>query len=1113
MNGIKRLFGVVSIGVALASGLAVPPGLAQTSDAASAVEAMSVSELMDRTTALVEEGRLTEAEPVARQAVAAAERAFGEDHPNTSVVMAELAAILHRLERLDESEQLYRRILAVFEEAGPGSEQGLATALNNVAEALRRLNRLDEAEEMHRRALALYERILPEGHPNIGGSLNNIGSLLTELGRPGEAEQVLRRALIIVDDDATTATVLNNLGLVLEKLNRFDEAEQTHRRALAIREEILPANHSDIAVSLSNLAGVLTKSNRLEEAAEMLRRALAISEQVLPENHPDIATIINNLGILHYNLNQFVEAEALHRRAFTISQHTLPENHPDIARKVSSLAIVLGALGRLDEAETLSRQALAIGEHAFPANHPRVAGYLNNLGWILERLNRGDEAIEMYGRALTIFEQSLPDNHPDLSHTIHNLGRLHWALGNSTEAEQLLRRSLAIREQALPSHHPNIADSLTYLSALRSARGDYEETLVLADQVAAIYAAPENRAHTDRHLWRSSASYRARIAQLLLQREGEAVAGLVHKARRSAFVDLQRERSGGAGDAIALAAARAQASDRGVAALARERDNVLVEIRRLDGAFLAVSADSQLDGKNRAERLSTLRADADSARQRLAEIDREIAERFPAYSEIAEGTPLPVSEAGKLLAPDEVLLSITPNGIDGLFFALSHDGGGFERIAGAAASAALAARLRCSAAGRLDPACATIESAAIAATGGSANGDVIRGAQMMQNREGQTGEVFDLDLAHDLYNRLFPQAVHDFLRGKKLIIAPAPELMSLPWHLLVTEAPPAGWNASGGARTRAYREAKWLFQSHPSITVLPTIASLRALRSAAPDRATADRAFLGVGDPVIGRTAAERDAPPMECGAQVLVADAGAAVARSAGAMPATLFAGARDGDGFGLADADLVRSQPRLADTRCELAAVAGSLGGTDETADLLFGAEASESRLRALDASGELSRYRILHFATHGLLGGELGLGEPGLVLTPPDRASADDDGILTASEIATLTLAADWVVLSACNTAAGSEVDAEALSGLARSFFYAGARSLLVSSWPVYSPAAVDITTRAFATMNEEPTIGRAEALVMAMRDTLANARTEQAAHPSYWGPFFLVGEGAR
>ena len=96
------------------------------------------------------------------------------------------------------------------------------------------------------------------------------------------------------------------------------------------------------------------------------------------------------------------------------------------------------------------------------------------------------------------------------------------------------------------------------------------------------------------------------------------------------------------------------------------------------------------------------------------------------------------------------------------------------------------------------------------------------------------------------------------------------------------------------------------------------------------------------------------------------------------------------------------------------------------------------------------------MLHFATHGLLPHETasiaaGLAEAALLLTPPDAASDEDDGLLTASEVTLLKLNADWVIMSACNTGGGDK-SGEALSGLARAFFYAGARALLASHWYV-------------------------------------------------------------
>jgi CHAT domain-containing protein len=115
---------------------------------------------------------------------------------------------------------------------------------------------------------------------------------------------------------------------------------------------------------------------------------------------------------------------------------------------------------------------------------------------------------------------------------------------------------------------------------------------------------------------------------------------------------------------------------------------------------------------------------------------------------------------------------------------------------------------------------------------------------------------------------------------------------------------------------------------------------------------------------------------------------------------------------------------------------------------------------------------------------------VGEAGLVLTPPAKGSAQDDGLLTASEVAGLDLDADWVILSACNTASGDRAGAEALSGLARAFFYAGARSLLVSHWPVNSWAAVLLTTRAMREIERDPAIGKAEAMRRSMLALLAD-----------------------
>jgi CHAT domain-containing protein len=319
--------------------------------------------------------------------------------------------------------------------------------------------------------------------------------------------------------------------------------------------------------------------------------------------------------------------------------------------------------------------------------------------------------------------------------------------------------------------------------------------------------------------------------------------------------------------------------------------------------------------------------------------------------------------------------------------------------------------------------------------------------------------------------------------------------------MLVSQPPDPRRTGAG-----ALRAARWLIRDH-AISVLPAVSSLRALREF--DRRTTSAPqlpFFGIGDPVLDRYR------PIECPAKPPVLaqlDDQRGAKRSAAAPGMTVASLQRAGPAVGgaqLADLRAVLALGALGDTRCELEWLARIAGADRE--HLRLGSVATETEVKRLSVAGVLARYRTLAFATHGLRAGDLGL-YPAIALTPPREASIDDDGLLTTPEIAALQLNADLVILSACDTAAGDAGDASAYAGLARAFFYAGARSLLVTQWPVWSEGTAAFMQLVADARVRNPAIRQAEALRQAMLTFLDPKLPDRLAHPAYWAPFVLVG----
>jgi CHAT domain-containing protein len=916
---------------------------------------------------------------------------------------------------------------------------------------------------------AAVKKLFGAEHEFYANMLSHVAVVARSQAKLGEAETLYTRALAIKEkalgsDSPKLVTELNGLANVREDQGRYAEAEALFKRVLAIREAVLGPRDLRTAATLDLLAGVYRKQARYREAEAAHQRALAIGQAAPGAHDVEVAASLSNLGELYRVQARYADAEALQKRALALLERAPDANALQLAGVLVNLGGVYYDQRRYDDAEAPFKRAIAIREKVLGPNHLRVGETLHNLAATYRARSQPADAASALRRALAIKYASLGANHPSLVITIDGLGNVAKGEGKYDDADRYYKLAFAILEKAWGSSHPDVADQLDNLAALEVARGRTVEALAYSRRAIGVvvgHAALTGELRTEEvggpvaqraQLFRSHVAYLAAAV-------GGGAADASGLGGREAFETAQWTQSSTAA-AVQQMAARSAAGGGALAALVRESQDMAVRRREQEAALIAAlgKADGQQDQKA-----------TDAIRLQLADLDKRrgalqarLEKEFPDFAALTSPKPLPVDEIQKLLRADEALVFWLAGYKDAkqtYVFAVTRDGFAWRA---------------------LPLATADLESKVTAFRRG------LDLEELGKSIEAGKPILFDLALAHELYATLLGP-VDELIKGRKqLLVVPTGALTALPLHLLVTAA-------SAGQPTvdnlKPYRDAAWLMKRQ-AVTVLPSVASLAALRVFAR-KDQAKKPLVGFGDPVFGTDTAE----PAQRGTNTVAA-------RKLTTRAFTDF-----WQGAGVDRDRLVQALPRLEDTADELKAVARKLGAPP--GDIFLRADASEATVKRLT----LADYRVVYFATHGLVAGDVkGLAEPSLALTIPKQASDLDDGLLTASEIAQLKLNADWVVLSACNTISGEKPGAEALSGLARAFFYAGARALLVSHWAVDSAAATRLASSTFDILKADPKLGRAEALRRATLAYLNDASDPRNAYPAYWAPFSIVGEGA-
>ncbi|UED34219.1 CHAT domain-containing tetratricopeptide repeat protein [Rhizobium ruizarguesonis] len=952
----------------------------------------------------------------------------------------------------------FENSLTVMEVAVGPAELRLLPILQGLSKALDKNQSVDASELIKRRIVFLYENQPQPDRKNIWGAIFDLGLFLDTRGRYKEAVQEFKKALAVLPDgygvnSPQASSNYRVLGGVQGAVDDAVEQERSLLQSVTIAEQFYSKSDVSVAEPLMWLARMYVGQGRAAEARSLIARAVALYRSAGAERHADLGIALIDLANADISDSRPKDAIANFEAAIKLFEQSKGPGYFYIGTAKSGLAPLYADSGKLDVAERLALEGLAIAEKG--GENLSTTGALNVLSGIYQKERRYDDALKIENRNLAIIIKAFGEDHLRSASEYARIAWLYFLKGSLPESFSWL-------EESLDSYidNPNNYESGSlepFAGAVRLGASDLRNPLAAYTKIAF------------RFMGRNAAR-----REMLLERSFIA-------AQWSTFSDTDRS--------VSQMAARHAANSAELEDLVRDRDDLVSRWRRLEEQLIeTISSAAQQDSAN-------LRHELDLVDEQVKEIDLKIQKVSPSFAELTNRRPVSLYEIRTLLRADEALVFFqeTPDygswSKETYVWAITKTAVQFERLhIDQDGISKAVATLRCG----LDRSLQT----------------QARQRSQCENAVGQGyGRSrmlpFDLDVSFDLYQALFGK-VEKTIADKELLIIPSASLLPLPPQVLVTQRAKRALPGLSG-----YRHAQWFIRDH-AISILPSVSSLKALRQTARE-SEAPKPFIGFGNPILTggwpwtRASA---AAKKRCGSFAVSL---ARIRYAVGDNPlfTTLF---RSGN----VDPDKIRQLPPLPDSADELCAIAREVNGSDS--DVYLGERATEETLKRLSKQRLLENYRVVDFASHALVAGMEGdtanIAEPGIVLTPPKSSDeggiAGNDGLLTVSEIVKLRMNADFVILSACNTAAGLNEGSAQLSGLAQAFFYAGTREVLVSNWSISSSAAVQLTTAMLSRARAQAGENRAQALRRSMI-FLLDQGSAAAAHPSYWAPFSLVGDG--
>ena len=940
---------------------------------------------------------------------------------------------------------------------------------------------LISAEKHQQQAL---EEIRGSGFEKLAAAniLRSLGKGTFERGDMAGTENYFEQALSIQEKLAPgsldAAKSLYSLGNLATDRRDLAKAEEYHRQALAIREKLAPGS-LDLSSSLNNLSKVLLLRDNTAQAEKYDRQALAIREKLAPGSL-DLAFTLNHLGIEAQDRGDMAKAEEYYRQSLTIREHLAPGSL-QVAQSLRNI----GNLAKWREdprmAEQYFRQALAIQEKQAPGSLETAA--------ILEELvnaayRSGDVArAEDYSRRALAINENLAPGSLDLAYCLIILGSGALDRGDVAKAEDYSKRALTITQKLAPRSH-FASRALENLGEIAEDRGD----LVKAEQYyrqalqATTELAPESNGYrlaelagTVRKLERPDEAAKLYAEALdVFDRLSTTLGGSTdtragfreqHAKYYSDYVDLliAQKKSELAFQVMERARARTllEILAESHIEIRQGVEPAVIEKERLLQAALTAKTNRKitlLEGEHTDEQLTTIKKEIDEILADYEELKGQIRLSSPKYASLTQPKPLGADEVQQqLLDADTMLLEYVLGTERSFVFAVTPTSlESFEL-----------------------PKRAEIEATArhIYDLLTSRN-RWVDGETSVQRKSRLSKDETEYDKATAALSQIVLGPIAKRLERKRLLIVADGTLQYIPFSVLPIPT------------DDAWRRSIPLVAEHEIIN-LPSASVLALLRQQVKNHETQPSKEVAIlADPVFDRSDPRVGRPK-----EVTLAAEKNVASELAVARAEHLTRSLQDVKGT----RNPVAGLPRLVFSRREAAAIAAVSKPREGMEALDFQA----SRETAM--SKELSQYRIVHFATHGLLDNE----HPelsGLVLSMVGPDGGSRNGFLDLEDIYNLSLPADLVVLSACETGLGKEISGEGLVGLTRGFMYAGASRVVASLWQVDDAATAELMGTFYKAMLVDG-LRPAAALRQAQIELMKQKRWHD---PYYWAAFTLQGE---